>query len=143
MSEKDKANKDLKEQIDKLNELKKYSEYDKHTLTIKEIDKLINLFQMGEALGNTIDRIDNLLSKLPFIRSRAYRFSLKFGQRGPFCLECGSREHLHFHHENYADLEGFTLCAKCHKMIHSLIKKKEEEDAKRKRGDDTKSSTSN
>lgn len=49
-------------------------------------------------------------------KSRAYANNI--GLRGNFCERCESKENLHFHHTDYAQNKGFTVCAVCHKAIH-------------------------
>ena len=74
------------------------------------------------------------LDRWKYNRIRAYNRVRKYGLRGKECLVCKSTENLHFHHEKYQTDEGCTLCVKCHKSYHKWLKK-EEENAKRKRGD--------
>jgi len=43
-------------------------------------------------------------------RARAKRLKL----RGAVCQDCGSTEKLHFHHTDYKNNLGMTLCPRCH-----------------------------
>ena len=38
------------------------------------------------------------------------------------CEKCGSKENLEFHHTDYKNHEGITLCVKCHRRLHNTIK---------------------
>ena len=35
------------------------------------------------------------------------------------CKICGTDENLHFHHTDYINNKGFTVCALCHSRIHN------------------------
>jgi len=35
------------------------------------------------------------------------------------CKKCGYQKNLEFHHTNYKNHEGITLCISCHKELHS------------------------
>lgn len=50
--------------------------------------------------------------------TRTYRNKL----RADCCLNCGETEHLYFHHIDYDNDIGFTLCAKCHSHWHMVFK---------------------
>jgi len=41
------------------------------------------------------------------------------------CEKCGSKEKLEFHHTNYKTHDGITLCFKCHRKFHNIIKMEE------------------
>jgi hypothetical protein len=56
-------------------------------------------------------------------KNRAYaRIGYK-NLRDKKCVKCGKRKDLHFHHTNYKNDKGFTLCRKCHYKIHNEVKK--------------------
>lgn len=38
------------------------------------------------------------------------------------CSICFSKKDLHFHHENYNQLDAVVLCKRCHDFIHKLSK---------------------
>jgi DNA-directed RNA polymerase subunit M/transcription elongation factor TFIIS len=45
--------------------------------------------------------------------------------RDSVCSKCGSKENLVYHHVDYNNDIGYTLCMKCHYLVHNLkIKKK-------------------
>jgi len=53
------------------------------------------------------------------IKIKAQNYASKHKQKGDFCKWCKSiNNKLHFHHTDYENNIGFTLCDKCHKYIH-------------------------
>lgn len=49
-------------------------------------------------------------------KTRIYVFRHK--QRGSVCLLCGDIKNLQFHHTDYENNKGFTVCAGCHRAVH-------------------------
>ncbi len=41
--------------------------------------------------------------------------------KGKECKMCGSKEKLEFHHTEYENDKGFTLCGTCHRRIHRRV----------------------
>ncbi len=39
------------------------------------------------------------------------------------CFFCKGDDRLEFHHTNYKKHKGITLCFKCHRKIHNIIKR--------------------
>ena len=39
-------------------------------------------------------------------------------QRDNHCHWCNNKENLHFHHTDYINNTGFTLCKQCHGLLH-------------------------
>jgi hypothetical protein len=56
--------------------------------------------------------------KKDIIKVRARNWAKLHNQRGDKCNECGSREKLEFHHTDYINRKGITLCKKCHINKH-------------------------
>ncbi|MEK6860369.1 MAG: hypothetical protein AABY07_00220 [Nanoarchaeota archaeon] len=57
-------------------------------------------------------------------KTRAHGLVYYHKMRGKKCEECGSLEHLEFHHTDYENNKGLTLCRDCHYKVHR--KKKDE-----------------
>ncbi len=49
-------------------------------------------------------------------RVRTQRYIIKAKE----CQECGSTEKLEFHHTDYDKDGGFTVCRKCHGLLHRI-----------------------
>lgn len=65
--------------------------------------------------GKLSKKRDRLNNKLKY-RSRAYT---KYrGYKELNCKWCNSKEDLHFHHTDYINNTGFTLCKNCHNLLH-------------------------
>src|SRR3989344_2784351 len=56
------------------------------------------------------------------IKEKARNFAHNHKQRRNKCEQCNSIKNLHFHHTNYKNNEGKTLCRKCHNLEHIKIK---------------------
>ncbi len=83
-----------------------------------------------QEIEQILEIVRKSIDKSPSVMKEAHYIARKYKQRGIECEICKSKENLHFHHENYAKFEGFTLCSRCHKIFH-LMKKKEEEQVKK------------
>ena len=49
-------------------------------------------------------------------KARAYAYHK---QKDIKCSICGTNEELQFHHTNYKENKGFTVCKTCHKELHT------------------------
>ena len=65
------------------------------------------------------DRLIQFLKNHPE-KYLARNYTYKHKLRGKFCADCKSSENLEFHHINYEENEGLTLCMKCHKKLERL-----------------------
>ncbi len=51
---------------------------------------------------------------------KAQRYAKKHKQKGSECVVCDSKDNLEFHHIDYKNNKGITLCRKCHKKVHGV-----------------------
>ena len=63
-------------------------------------------------------------------KMKARNYANRNNQRGDICLICGNTENLHFHHIDYEQYDGFTVCESCHRNIHKNDKFTEVENDK-------------
>ena len=53
-------------------------------------------------------------------RVKAMNYAQKYKQRGDKCEKCGDTRKLNFHHTDYKNNKGITVCPKCHQKIHGV-----------------------
>ena len=51
-------------------------------------------------------------------KSKAQQYAKKHHQKENECIVCNSKDNLVFHHIDYKNNKGVTLCRKCHQEIH-------------------------
>ena len=68
---------------------------------------------------NNVKEWDKKYRQNNSIKYNARQYSYRNKQRDDKCLNCDSIEDLHFHHIDYKQKIGITLCKRCHNGIHN------------------------
>jgi len=97
-----------------------YYNINKERIRTKEFNEKKNIYLNKWRLENRerFNQIQNIYKKKNPIKNNARNQSNRLHERDNHCHWCNNKENLHFHHTDYIERTGFTLCKQCHKLLH-------------------------